>query len=699
MHGLEMHIQQFFVLVSPQECKKNDLFFKFLSPNITMDIPVNLDEIMANIKIKNRPSGKRLTPPRVLPELTDRKKPSEVSTPNVDTYRRLTPPSQVRISSRVTPPSVNYRQLTPPPEIRTSSRVTPADDREDGVPSSSRSSTVIKPGNMRIVSKSTSDVSVRENSSPRTPPRNQSVTPARDTDIVLTQEQSEHLDRLIEMMSIRRSIMDTSSTGCGKTITSLALQMHLDIPVIVFCQKTAKGHWLRTAERMGTSIFITSTYESMRVGSNVKGDNPLLPYIRKVRTQSVTDDGDVIIQDEYRLTQEWFDLVDDGIMIIFDESQKIKNNNATTTLAHQLILSIVEHKDPNNRSRVLQTSATPFDKQELVVNVMKTFGIYTNLKMSRNDIQRGMMYEGFIEIMEKIRKIAPHADLSTAEELMSRSGVVKSIKGILFQWYVDYIAPIHTLSMRPLDSKPVLEASYLPIDPIKGILAGDIIKSMMDIVHYDPETGEIETNLDANTRSKVLTLIHDLEVYKIRDAIVPEARKILTTKSKDKIVIFVNGVSKGQVDIVKNELGKFGVVHIQGDMNVTQRNHNINRFQTQDTCRVFVSTIGTGASSISLDDTVGDSPRHCFIIPSYSIQNLHQAKGRIDRVTTASIPTIKLVYLNLDINEQKLLDALARKTEVYKKTLTNANNEGKIVYPGDYPEVRYGTIVNVLNVH
>jgi hypothetical protein len=475
--------------------------------------------------------------------------------------------------------------------------------------------------------------------------------------------------------------------------------MHLDIPVIVFCQKTATGHWLRTAERMGTSIFITSTYESMRVGSNVKGDNPLLPYIRKVRTQSVNDDGDIIIQDEYRLTQEWFDLVDDGIMIIFDESQKIKNSNTTTTLAHQLILSIVEHKDPNNRSRVLQTSATPFDKQELVVNVMKTFGIYTNLKMSRNDIQRGMMYEGFIEIMEKIRKIAPHADLSTAEELMTRGGVVKSIKGILFQWYVDYIAPTHTLSMRPLDSKPVLEASYLPIDPVKGILAGDIIKSMMDIVHYDPETGEIETNLDANTRSKVLTLIHDLEVYKIRDAIVPEARKILTTKPKDKIVIFVNGISKGQVDIVKNELGKFGVVHIQGDMTVTQRNHNINRFQTQDACRVFVSTIGTGASSISLDDTVGDSPRHCFIIPSYSIQNLHQAKGRIDRVTTASVPTIKLVYLNLDINEQKLLDALARKTEVYKKTLTNANNEGKIVYPGDYPEVRYGTTVNVLNVH
>ena len=630
---------------------------------VDIDIPVATRSSRREVRrsVSTRPStSQSVSTRRSTPETSSTRR----STPETSSTRRSTPETSSTRPS--TSESVSTRRSTP-----------------------ETSSTSIRKGGRS--SRSVKDESSDEEEDVA-PNRARSVTPVApsgyDGEITLTESQQTHFEKLANMMKTKRSIIDLSSTGCGKTVTSLALQKHLDLNAIVFCQKTALGHWKRTAERMNTEIMLITTYESLRFST-------MSDYIEVIKRVATNEDGTEEIFNEYKLTKEWRTLVDEGILLIFDESQKIKNANLTTNLAHSLILSIVEHPDANNPSRVLQTSATPIDKEEMAINLMRSLGIYTNVQLCRSDFHTGMEYEGFIELMGKIQKIVPDADLTEGNDAIRQQRKIKFLRSLIFKWCSKYIIPDYSASMKSLDTKPEVKASYLPLDEAKAVLAGDIIKQMMNIVQYDAETGEINnTNVGAFT--KVTTLIHELEVYKLRDAILPKARKILSSTPRDKIVIFINGVKNNQIKIVEDELGEFGVVNMYGDTNITKRNANIYRFQTDPTCRVFVSTIGTGSSSISLDDTVGNSPRHCFIIPNYSIQNIHQAKGRIDRVTTRSKPTIELVYLNIDINEQRLLDALARKSEVYRKMLVSHVENG-ILFPGEYPVVKEGTTINVLD--
>ena len=91
-------------------------------------------------------------------------------------------------------------------------------------------------------------------------------------------------------------------------------------------------------------------------------------------------------------------------------------------------------------------------------------------------------------------------------------------------------------------------------------------------------------------------------------------------------------------------LKQFDPLKLYGETSIRQRANVIQAFQTDDMKRLIVSNIKVGGTGIDLHDTVGNRPRFTFIVPTYSISDVHQAGGRAYRQGTMSTSTIRLVH-------------------------------------------------------
>jgi len=75
--------------------------------------------------------------------------------------------------------------------------------------------------------------------------------------------------------------------------------------------------------------------------------------------------------------------------------------------------------------------------------------------------------------------------------------------------------------------------------------------------------------------------------------------------------------------------------------------------------------------------------------PSYSVLKLHQASGRIIRTGSKSLGTVRMLYGkycgsdDVDEREQRIADALSRKTKTLSSLLDQAVKDG-IKFPGEY---------------
>ena len=109
---------------------------------------------------------------------------------------------------------------------------------------------------------------------------------------------------------------------------------------------------------------------------------------------------------------------------------------------------------------------------------------------------------------------------------------------------------------------------------------------------------------------------------------------------------------------------------------------DISSFQAAMMYRVIIVTLGTGAEAISLDDRTqgGMLPRFSFILPNYSITQLHQAASRQERITTTSEGDVYNIYPQTRNELLSIVNAIARKTVV----LEFVSLTSEIEYPGTY---------------
>lgn len=388
-------------------------------------------------------------------------------------------------------------------------------------------------------------------------------------------------------------------------------------------------------------------------------------------------------------------------MLVYDESHALQNAGTNQTkVAQALIRSILDMTGvpgaapmatnvTTAKSCVVMLSGSIMTDEKNCLTFLRSFGLFTERSLCRSDIQsRDMVYTGFDEVAEHVRRVAPHADLSMHAMAKARRFKSAALTGVVYDWFCRYLRPALLLEMpKPrIDAAFVPEAGYfeVPIEVAKQ--AGDLLAATGELMSYDYATG-ILSEEEQGARGQVFTLMPKLENLKIRHIVIPEVRKLLRGNPKHKAVIFCNSLAS--LDIIESELAEFQPAVIDGSSSAKDRQHNINAFQTNSECRVFAAIVEVGGVGVSLDDTVGDSPRTVYIIPDFSIISMHQAAHRIYRRLTKSTAHVILVFVNVDLDQQSLIAALARRDKVLSDMMVLQVAQGTI-FPGKYPRVEHG---------
>lgn len=501
------------------------------------------------------------------------------------------------------------------------------------------------------------------------------VEPLTEEEIMdfLYPDQADHVNAVVDRFGDIRILVDTSPMGAGKTYTACAIAARLRLNIVLFCGKQLAQQWIETAEIFGVTIHLLSTYESVAKQR----------YLREI----VEARGTTQTTTRYEVNPEWETLLQEGIMLICDECHEVKNQTANKTKATTALLAALANS--TSRSRAFLLSGTPFDQEKFVESYYRLVGFLPEgMLLCRNEFGT-MMYDGFEMIMHRIRLLDPNADLSRGVTLIRKQQKKKAVLSLVYQWFVDVIFPRLSFSM-PV---PNIQASFKKIQGYYSANLGymgqaaDIIARMIELTGFTEDM--LELNIDQlSTRTNLFHMLQDLEVLKMEGIVIPQSIKILEANPKAKVVIFIHALSS--IDLVKQELEEYGVEFLNGSITSPKVRHDkCTRFNTDPKCRVMVSTIRTGGVGINLGDAVGDSPRTVFIIPRFDIKEIQQALYRIYRANTKSDCTGIIVYFNLDIQEQKLIAALMRKTKVFQDICRRQVATG-MIFPGDLPIERFG---------
>jgi superfamily II DNA or RNA helicase len=157
--------------------------------------------------------------------------------------------------------------------------------------------------------------------------------------------------------------VDFSSTGTGKTYTTIALCGQLDYEPIIICPKSVICYWKDICELFGVVPKTIINYESLKKGKELNDD------MTKIKSTIVEIIDDKII---------WKNINKNKNIIIFDEAHRCKNHK---TLNGKLLLSA------KDTCRILLLSATIAQKYEdfLLFGYMLNF--YKQIKNGKKWIE------------------------------------------------------------------------------------------------------------------------------------------------------------------------------------------------------------------------------------------------------------------------------------------------------------------------
>jgi hypothetical protein len=262
-----------------------------------------------------------------------------------------------------------------------------------------------------------------------------------EKNIELYPYQTDHVQRLEEFLQKYHFAIDLSPLGTGKTFTASKIFQqgktnktfkHL----IVVAPPSVKTKWLEVVDTYKIKDATLLTYGEI---TGRRFSNPKCGYIIRndYKVPILQENGTVRMIDKYnyKTTQRFEQMVEEGVFIVMDEFQQLKNDCAQTEACETLIRAVYEKekrdkvketkeiRDRNIRaisrgenimispvgeraadknvpkSRILLMSGSPMDKQEQAVRLFKTLGI-----MQHDKIVSGYQYAGINEIIDYLHR-------------------------------------------------------------------------------------------------------------------------------------------------------------------------------------------------------------------------------------------------------------------------------------------------------
>ncbi len=538
------------------------------------------------------------------------------------------------------------------------------------------------------------------------------------TPVELMPHQIDHVERLSRTLDRFRFALDLSALGAGKTYCATKLCETRTVPnVVVIAPLTVLPKWQHMNDKHGLPLVDAISYCSLR---SVKCKQPKHGFLNR-EDRVIENEVDGQLQQSERTffhsTEKWRTLVNEGVLLIVDEIQNVKNVSSQFLSVKEMMRDILDHVESENKSRILLLSGTPVDKTEQVVNLYKALGIIKTHSLGHfNPQTRKCEAKGFrhvirfhetlvSELTAQISGTLDHAFVVASsyethsfdvEKFSRRDFFSDSIYRMFRDIFISQIAA-RMPPVASINSVHKFNAFYRVKNDDAMRLLATAVARLCSSVGYDDSTNTVALqNLTATDRARTFQQIaramQMVETAKI-PIFVRVAREALEKNPNQKVAILLN-YSDSIVDIAE-ALKDFSPLIVRGSTSMRNRATALERFQRVDgKYRLFIGNLTCVSTGVDLDDKDGRFPRLGLVSPNYSTITLHQLTYRFLRADTRSDAHVHFVFGRESIRgkpvrgltELNVLNCLARKSKVMKEIANSAAaDEVQMLYPGEFP--------------
>lgn len=199
--------------------------------------------------------------------------------------------------------------------------------------------------------------------------------------IILSEAQQEHFDKVLKIADDHNVILITSPTGCGKTIDVCEFIRTKNIKrCVVICNGSLQiTHWNKHKVEYDLPIIKILSYDTLRGSSTTQTPDGKQMVSHGLLYKS-KDTG------EYEPSDAFKQYIEEGdFLLVYDECHLIKNACGKTFAASALSRWISKRNSteplPASRSYIIFSSMTPFDSPEHVINFVVDSGIISSKKL------------------------------------------------------------------------------------------------------------------------------------------------------------------------------------------------------------------------------------------------------------------------------------------------------------------------------
>lgn len=493
--------------------------------------------------------------------------------------------------------------------------------------------------------------------------------------------QKSHIDDILKNIYPKSKFgISASPAGSGKTYVGMKMFQILKErgrvkKLLIVAPKMALMTWLGLTNEYNVSNVLFIGYDGLS-GTSARdlrefenldnkdvmgkwGSNPNQPLLHKKISKVLTRKnrkGEVKKTYKYKYypSAKLLKMVEEGVLVLLDESQEVKNKKSRRSAATMALMNSVTQDDKSD-SFLMTLTATPYDKESHTENYLRMFGIITHQKKWTN--RKGVIkLKALQELIDFCRKIDQRATDAVFSEYFEWDNMTinESVSNLfMFDLHVKVIVKAFSRTMKIPDEETTKH---------KHIIA----KLFMNIENFDSEDPEEDSYIDyvqaldklegaymgyldkvAGKRNNMAlqsefnNAIHISERAKL-PGMVKEAKRLLETFDKDKVIFYLESLTN--VELAKQKMEKYKPLVLTGEVPFFDRLKRIEAFQKDDKYRFLVAITKTGKASISLHDIIGGRRRHTFATATHFYINGAQLAKRTNRVGVKSDSFVYFVY-------------------------------------------------------
>ena len=544
-------------------------------------------------------------------------------------------------------------------------------------------------------------------------------------DITLLPTQLQHFERVQAMHKRFPFALDLSMLGAGKTYTSAKLAQTENYKhVIVVCPVSVIPKWKHMKHEFGIPVRDIISFQSLRSTKCTQPKHGLLhrrDYKQVVQVphswipnQFTTQELDKV---EFTPSDTYRTMIDEGLLLVVDEIQNIKNISSQFLAAQALIHAITLKEGPlvqacnlkkgifdnvfgtskpvTFKSHVLLLSGSPIDKQEHAMHLFRAIGVMTDERVIQYNIQtRQNDWRGLQQIYDFCYGLDSKGTTAVAQKYNWEQTYEPYVYRLFQQLFKKHCSSF----MMPPNPGTKLEKrnAYYVIDKEGAEIVHRGLHGLKGITNFDGNRVHFVQGATMQDRTRqmagITRCMQILETGKIQ-MLARIAEDALTEQSNCKVVIAVN--YSDTVTDLKDLLAEYNPLILTGSTTEQQRGKLLEQFQAPNVeHRLLICNQSVASTGIDLDDKHGAFPRLCLVSPNFSTITSYQLGHRFQRADSKSDARVHFVFAKKkgktkkeseEIIELKVLDALSRKSQVMRET-TEEQSKAGVIFPGDHQE-------------